>query len=262
VKFSFVGLFTIVFFAASLSQAGAFSVTQLDPGQVDPFFKTMAADLAFRPVQPAASYGLWGISAGLTGISTSTTQSSALANSGTTSLYAGDVSLGVGIPFGIAIEVGLLPTLSTSGSSFARLGGDVKWTFTDVLSKGFFDGAVRAMYTNASIGTSQSANGGNINLNYSTTITGANLSLSKSLLFLDPYISYGLAQQVSNLSETGSGNIFNNSFAPGTSSVASNSSSGWFQLGVQLKLLLLTAAIEYDNLFGSDSYAARVGLTF
>jgi hypothetical protein len=239
-----------------------FTLSQLDPTTTDPLFKTLAATLAFRPVQPASSASLFGFSIGITGISANASQSNALSNNGTTTLYDADISAAIQVPLGFAFEAGYLPTLSFSGASIGRFGADVKWTFTDVFFSLPFNAAIRGCYTNGTLTDTQPLNGGTVNVNYSTNIAGGNLSFSKKFFIIEPYISYGLLQQSSNLSSSGSANLFDGNFPAGTTSISSSGSTGWFQVGAQIKLALFTIAAEYDNLFLDDTFALRLALSF
>jgi hypothetical protein len=136
------------------------------------------------------------------------------------------------------------------------------WTFSELFSFPV-DAAVRGCYTNGALSYTQPLNGGTENVGYNTNIVGGNLMFSKKIAFiLEPYVSYGLLSHSSTLSGTGSSSLFNGNFPPGTTSISNSGSSGWLQLGAQLKLGFFSIAAEYDNLFLDDTYSGRLALNF
>jgi hypothetical protein len=255
---SVTGLISLV---GSLTLASQFTLPQLDPSQVEPIFKVLAADMAFRPVQPASGSSLFGISLGVTGFQASTSPSTILSQS-TSQVYDGDINGSISLPFGLGVEAGFIPNSTVSGTNINRFGIDAKWTFTDLFFSLPFNAALRGFYTTGGLSYTQPLNGGTVNVNYNTVITGGQLSVSKKILFLEPYVSYGYLQQSSSLSGSGSSSLFNSNYPAGTTSISSVGTTGWFQAGVQVRILILTLAAEYDNLFGADSVAGRVAFAF
>jgi hypothetical protein len=226
-------------------------------------FQTLASATAFRPVQPASSDGIWGFSLGITALQASTNQITALIGTGTPQVYDAELSGMVQFPFGLALELGMLPTMNISGVNVGRFGGDVKWTFTDLFFSSLpFSSALRVSYTTSSLSYSQPLNGGTVNVAYNSNIVGGNLSISKKFLFIEPFVGYGLLSHSSTLSGNGTANLFDTNFAAGTTSVTGSGSSGWFQVGVEFKLGFAILAAEYDNMFLDDTFAARLAFGF
>jgi hypothetical protein len=179
-------LLSLALSTLSLKAQANFGITQLDPTVTDPVFRVLAATIAFTPVQPASSATLFGFSLGVTGISAQANQSSAIVNGGAQNLYDGDISASVQVPLGLAVELGYLPSLSISGATLGRFGGDVKWTFTDLLTSLPLNGAVRGFVTHGTLSDTEPLNGGTVNISYSTNITGGNISFSKKFLIIEP----------------------------------------------------------------------------
>jgi len=260
---NFVFILVFLSFSPFAFATSPFDLPTLDPSQTDAVFRTLASGVAFRPVQPASSDGIFGFSLGLTALQASTNQITSLVGPGTPNLYDGDISGTLQFPFGLALEVGWLPSVTISGISVSRLGGDIKWTFTDLLFSNLpFSAALRAAYTTAYLSYSQALNGGSVNVNYNSNISAGNLSLSKKFLFIEPYVSYGLIQYTATLSGTGTANLFDGNFPVGTTSINGTGSSGWFQVGVQFKVGFVSLAAEYDNMFLDDTFAARLAFGF
>ena len=125
-----------------------------------------------------------------------------------------------------------------------------------------FSMALRGLYTTAGIAYTQPVTGGTVNVNYSSNMYGATLMVSKSLVVVEPYISYGLVSHNSTISGTGTATLFGGTFPVGTTSASGSGTGGMFEVGLEFKLAVLNIGVEYGSLFGNDTYAARVGFKF
>jgi hypothetical protein len=170
---------------------------------------------------------------------------------------------GLNAPLGLGVEFGFLPSLSISGTTFSNFGFNAKWNFIQGLGLGIpLDSAIRFHYTTASLGYQQTLSGSPLTVNYNTSIIGGTLAISKKLLFFEPYIAYGIIKHSSSISGQGSVSLFGSSFPVNTDTVSGSDTSGWFQAGFELRLLLLTTGFQYDNAFGANTYSSKVGFKF
>jgi hypothetical protein len=267
-KFGFANFLLLTLGVMSHPQpcfAGIFNLPQLDTSMADPIFRTLASGLAFKPVEPASDLGKYfgfymGVAAGGSDLSavSSIFQSQLMGY-----MPMGDLQLGAGGPLGITAEAGILPGMSYSGTTFNRYSGALKWTLThSVLSYLPINIAVRVGFSNSNLNYSQTLQNANLDVSYKTSIVSGNLVISKSLLFLEPYVGIGVVSHDSTLSATGEASLFGNTFTAGTESLRSTGSSPWYQAGLMVKVFVLGVAAEYDNIFGLSSYNGKVSLRF
>jgi hypothetical protein len=251
---------------ASSAQAAIFTLPQLDPSQIDPLDKELAADLAFRPVEGAApltGLGPFGFSVGVSGVATKTSSIQSIIGSSPEYIPGAFVNLAVGLPFGLGVEFGFVPNVSIRGTSFSNYGGDIRWNFSQLLSSSFpFDMALRGMVTSASLTSDQEIDGASVNAAYKSTITGMNLTLAKTILFFEPYVAAGFANSSSKLSYSGDVSLFNSNFSSGTTSVSSSNLGFWGTAGLQVRLLFLQVGAEYATMWGNSTYAGKVAFRF
>jgi hypothetical protein len=253
--------------AASDAKASFFSLPQLDTTMTDPIFKTFAAGLAFKPLEPASDLGkLWGFYAGAEFTITSTSAVSNIISGLPGYFPTGDLQAGIGLPFGLTFEGAIFPSISIKGTSFARYAGAIKWTATrSFLSSLPIDLALQLAYTNSSLNYSQSASGGTVNVSYGSSIESLSLLASRSIgigVSIEPYAGLGLANQSASITASGTGNLFGSSFPAGTQSVSTSGISGWLEAGALLKLGLLGITGEYDYLFGISSGSLKLTFRF
>lgn len=245
------------------ADAALLTLPTLTTAQTDPIFKVLASAAVFRSMEPASSPAIWGLWFNARVNGTSSTLISSIANTGNSLIPFADLQFGVSGPLGLGLEFSYLPSYSFSGTTFGSFGVAARWTMTQTILKMLpFDAALRFIYSNANLTYSQVLSGANIVVNYGTAITGSTLMISKKLLIFEPYISYGLMSHSSTLTGTGTVSLFGTGFPIGTSSTTGSGISGWFQAGIEIKLVILTLGAQYDNAWGSDTYSGKVGFKF
>jgi hypothetical protein len=252
-------------FVMPKAKAAVLTFPQLDPTQIGPIDKVLAADLAFRPIEGAApltGIGPFGFSIGVSGVATETSSIQSIIGSSPQYIPGAFVNLALGLPGGFGVELGFIPSVSLKGTSFSNYGGDLRWNLSTLFSKLPIDLALRGMLTSASLSSTQDLNGVTISTSYKTTITGANLTLGKTFLFVEPYIGVGFANESSNLSYSGSTSLFNNNFASGTTDVPASAFGFWGTAGFQIRLAILQIGAEYATLWGNSNYSVKVALRF
>jgi hypothetical protein len=250
------------FLICANSWAGPFNLPTLSQTDVDNTSKVLASDLSFRPLEPASSFAdLIGISFGVEGYTTSTTPMSSILPNGPKYIPSGSLFLAVQLPAGFALEGSVVPRISYDGDHFSEYGGAIKWNFTKYTSSPV-DLAVRALYSHASLDFSEGLDGGNVDVDYGVNTYGASLGVSKNLLFIEPYADVGFLKQSGTLNGSGSADLFGTSYPVGTESATSNTSSPFYDVGVQVHLLMLQLTGEYSDRFGSNAFAGKVSFRF
>lgn len=254
----------VLAFSASQAKAQVPNLQNLNLPQLDSVFKVFGADLAFKPLEPASAYGdYFGFSFGVIGTLASTKKIKSEI-SGISLNYApgGDIYLGVQAPFGLALELGFIPALTVKDIRLEKYGGDVKWT----VNKVFFDWlpvdvALRGMYTRGQVQYKQTISGIQDMIDYNTAVYGVNASVSKQLLFIEPYLGLGWVRQDATLGNTGRITLFNRTITA-QNSFEKKLSSVWYYGGVQFHIFFGNLTAQYDNMFGVHTYSAKVGFKF
>jgi len=244
------------------SEAAVITLPQLSVDQINPLFRELASDLAYRPVEGAArlgGIGNFGLEFGASLVGTSTASINSIVGSSSGSILPGAfLDLGLGLPGGFGIELGFIPSISIQGTTFKNYGGNLRWNASRLFPALFFDLAVRAMVTSAGLNTTQILQGATINVDYSTTIEAGTITVGKTFLgFVEPYIALGYVTSGSTLSYSGSAVLFGQGFQSGTTSVNASNGSVWFNGGLQFRLLILQLGLEYDNIYGNDAFSTK-----
>jgi hypothetical protein len=273
VIFRFLARLSICAFVISIAGVRpgfAFSppnLSNLDSNQVDAVFKDFGTGFVFRPLEPASDYGkIMGFSFGVIG---SLSSSSDIRNtipdtSGLSYMPNAEIYLGVQAPLGLAGELGFLPSLSIGGFKVHSIGGDIKWTLNDVsqdVSRFPFSLAFRAMIASSGLSYGQTVSGVSDTISYSSLSYGTNLSISKRILFIEPYVGAGYVRTNSTLSNTGSVTLFQTSVSL-TDSFSDSNSGVWLYGGVQLWLLFPAVTLEYDDIYGAGAASVKVSFKF
>ncbi len=259
---------TFLFGALLLSQPAfsesAFTLPQLDTTQTAPVFRTLAAGFFYRPVEPASDFGALGgfsIGAAVNGVSTAAV-SNIFTGMATPFLPTAMLMGAVGLPKGITIEGGFVPSLTYQGSTFTNLAFGAKWTLTrSVFAKWPIDLALRANYTSAGLSYSQNITGGSVAVRYGSGIFSANLVASYPLPFLEPFVGLGFITDSSSLTGTGTASLFGASFPVGTTTFSEGRATPWLYGGVKLHLTLVKVSASFDLLYGISSWSLKAGIS-
>lgn len=265
-KNSILALITTLF---ALSPATAFAAStpdlqNLNLPQLDSVFKVFGAEMVYRPLEPASTHvDLLGFSVGLVAGATSTKKvKNEISGVNINYIPAADLYLGVHGPWGLALELGLLPRIKVKGIDLQQYAGDVKWTINKVFFEWLpVDVAVRGMFSTAQIKYAETINGVNDTIDYDTTLFGGNLAVSKQFFFLEPYAGIGYVRQDATLGNTGTIRLFNTDVTA-ANSLDKKNGSVWFYGGIQFHIFAANLTAEYDNAFGVPTYSAKVGVKF
>jgi hypothetical protein len=262
--FLLVGLF-----AFKALPALAFSppnLSNLDSDQVDAVFKDFGTSFVFRPLEPASEYGkITGFSFGVIGTlsSSSDIRNNISGTSGLSYMPNAQIYLGMQLPKGFAVEFGFFPSLTIGGFKGHSVGGDVKWTLNDSKMGGRmpFNLAIRAMYTASGLSYGQTVSGVSDTITYSASNYGGNLSISKKILFIEPYVGIGYVGTNNTLSNTGTVTLYQQSVSL-TDSFSDSNGGTWFYAGVQVWFLVPAVTVEYDNMYGVGAGSVKVSFKF
>ncbi len=255
--------------------AGDLQLDNLSQQDVDNVSEEFSANFVHSTVSGASSLGkVFGFEVGVVGRMTDTPKLGALvkeqsASADVGSIYDAGLMAQVSIPFGVTAELIYLPEMSLADISANRTSMGVKWTLTDsLLPIPFMNIAVRAHYSTAELKYSDVINNsstGNTDVNseigVKTSSYGANVSVSFSLLVVEPYAGIGYVSSDTDINVNASGgtNIF--SFTSAQSASSSSSGLHYF-VGAQANLLFFKVGAEYSNVYGVDRVSGKLTFGF
>ncbi|MCC6137185.1 MAG: hypothetical protein IT287_01015 [Bdellovibrionaceae bacterium] len=174
----------------------------------------------------------------------------------------------VSVPFGITIETNILPSTDVSGLDLSHYGAALKWSLTDNLFSGLpFDLAVKTFYSKSEIGFSQTvANGGpsiNVDVGFENKMSGADLVFGLDFIVVQPYVGAGYVRSSSDLRGVAAADPSYSLFVDNVSESKHTSvSSARLIAGCQFNLAMLKTSVEYNNVFGNNRLAVKLGLAF
>ncbi|MCB9073780.1 MAG: hypothetical protein H6623_09170 [Bdellovibrionaceae bacterium] len=174
----------------------------------------------------------------------------------------------VSVPYGITIETNLLPKIDVSSLNLQHTGIAAKWSITDLYWQNLpFDLAVKTYFSKSEIGFSQIVNNGSGNINvdvgFKNTMQGAEALFGWDFLVVQPYVGGGFVTSRSELNGTATVDPSFSLFVDNVSQSkkTSVSSARWI-VGCQFNLTVLKASLEYNNVFGNNRLAAKLGFAF
>ncbi|MGE4233768.1 MAG: DUF6588 family protein [Bacteriovoracia bacterium] len=258
--FLLLAVFNLVPFSAN---AGAPAFTNLTPAQTDAAFKNFAAAFSFKPMEPASHYGMMGFSFGVIAslASTSVIKDAIPGGSFPSYLPSADIYLGFQLPAGVALEGGFVPNIKAGSTKLSKQGINLKWVPTATMMMLPVSVAIRGTYSRSKISYQQTKDSVTADVTYKGSYYGANASVGLPIPFIEPYAGIGFIHDSSTLGVSGSATFFDQNY---TSSSTANSehTSFWFYAGAELKLAFLTLTPQYDHMFESNVYSAKLGFKF
>lgn len=232
----------------------------------------LSTNFLHTSVSGAGTLGhIFGFEVGVVGGQTSTPHiNEVVHNGGATTVDASKIPnvalLGVlTVPLGITGEIGLLPKQGNSEFSVNTLSLAAKWTATEL----FFSDlplslATKLSYTSTSVDFNQNITGPPAALvayKYTGKETALSLLASKNLAIFEPYVGIGYVSATGDLSATGSALVFNPAFTSSGSASAKRAGTMW-QVGTEIKLLVLKLGVEYTNLFDTSRISGKLSVYF
>lgn len=174
----------------------------------------------------------------------------------------------VSVPMGVTIETNLLPETDVDTLSLKHLGLGVKWSVTDVLFENLpFDLAIKTFYSNSEIGFTQTVTTGgpavSVDVGFENKMHGLEVLLGWDAMIVQPYVGAGYVASKSDLRGVASADPSYSLFIDNVSQSKSTSvSSARFIAGCQFNLALLKTSVEYNNVFGNNRLAVKLGVAF
>jgi len=175
-------------------------------------------------------------------------------------LYNAGVMGALGIPFGIAGEVVMMPKMSASGVSLSSTSLALKWNIDEVVPVLPVNVALRGVYSTANLKFDQTVSAVTSSVESKTNVSGVQLLISPKLPIFEPYAGVGMLTGSNDLSVSGS-SIFDSSYSTSQSEKKSVTSTQ-ILLGAEVSLLLLKFGVEYSQSFGANRYGLKLALGF
>lgn len=256
----------------SSTLASSPSLDLLTQQQADSVSKEFSANFIHTAVAPASGLGeIFGLEVGLVAGITESPEIDKLSKSFDSSSsvdklpHAGILG-SVTIPFGLTAEVTLIPEVG-GDVKFEHTSYALKWTFSQML-KLPFDLAARIHGSSSTLSykdvinnSSTSNTDVNTTVTYDTSSFGYNLSISKKLLFVEPYFGVGRVSTDTEIKTNATTNVSIFSFSAANSYKSSNSGFHMFA-GLNLNLFLLKIGAEYSKVMSVSRYTGKLSFYF
>lgn len=266
-----------LFFASASSFAASINLQSLTDDDFNKIIKEFSANQSFYSVSPASSLGkVWGVEVGAVGGVAKSPELDRINKS--FDATAKDLNLlphagilaRIGVPFGITGEALYFPKQSREGVSYKEMGGALQWTVTDV----FFTSlplslAVKGSYISSSLAFDTTLNNSTtsgvsvpVSAKLSDKVTEAEVLASREFLsFFEPYVGVGYVKSKGTLSVDGAASAYGFSAALGQSAT-SKPNSAKLTAGFNARLFFLVLGADYNKVFGTDVYNAKLSFRF
>lgn len=235
--------------------------------EFDKMSKELSANFLHHTVQGAAPLGsIWGFEFGLVAGQTAVPNiNDVVKRSGGAdfpNLYHAGLFGVLTAPLGITGEIAITPKMSVSDLELEKMSLAAKLSLnTELLQVIPFNLAFRAFMSNAKFSYKQNSGGINGTIENKNNSTGIQLLASPALPFIEPYAGIGYVTAKNDLSLSGTGSIFNNTYTSAQSSNVSVNSTQYL-LGVTAQLLVMNLGLEYSSAFGASTYSAKLAFGF
>jgi hypothetical protein len=258
----------LAFLITPLMAAGP-SLNNITANDFDKISEEFSANFVHRPVSPASPLGAVfgfevGLIAGLTDAPeianitkredpTNSDPFDRIAHAG---LYAS-----VSVPMGITGELILLPETELGDVSISHTSMGLKWTFGNLLGIPLIDMAVRGHFSSSELSYGDTIDSVATNISLDNMTYGVNLLVSGNLLLLEPFAGVGIVTRDTELSASGSAQIFDSTFTTSQTQSVDGTSAQVF-VGVQANLLIAKLAAQYENVFGTSLTSMKLTFGF
>lgn len=261
------GLFLFTAFAAHAENP---KLENLSKDQVEKVANEFAMNFAHTVVNAPETDGNWGIEVGFLAGRTSTPELKkvvdASGNDGSDfkNIYHAGLLARAHFPLDIFLEATVLPEREISDVSVAARSFGLGWNA----------GAYFGLPLDLAIGVSASSS--NVEFNQQTSVAGTPtdtkigvdsktrniwLGVSKTFLFVTPYVKFGQIRSESNVDTTVAGNVFGQDIS-GQDSVDVETSGSYLALGANLEFTIFKLGFEASKLAGVSRATAKFSLDF
>lgn len=177
---------------------------------------------------------------------------------------------GVSIPYGVSIELNILPELGVEGIKMSHTSVALKWSLTDQFFRNLpFDLALRTYYTRSEISYRQTVNNSNfpttsnVDVSFQNTMIGGDTLLGFDFPLVEPYVGAGFVNTNGKLAgEAATSSAYSIYDDLQSREKTSIQESIRMIAGAQFHLAVLNVGIEYSRVFDTNRYSAKLGLQF
>jgi hypothetical protein len=255
------------------SMAGTPAFKDLSKKQLEDIGNEFAVNFSHTSVAAPETNGLWGVEVGLVAGQSGTPElKKAVDQAGEDgskfkNLYTAGLMARVHFPFDLFVEASALPKRDISNVEIANRTFGVGWNVGRFASLPQ-DIALGLNTSNSDIKFDQVINNtstGNIDVNSNMKLNSQStvywLGVSKTFLFITPYVKFGAASTKSNLNIDASGNATVFNFTTNQKADVS-SSGGYYAIGANLQFLLFRFGVEASNTIGVKRVAGKFSIAF
>jgi hypothetical protein len=258
----------ILFISAVPSFATSFGLENLTRDQFKDLNREMGANTKHTSVSGASSLSEGknfevGFLIGNTQADTLKDLTGEFSSDGQSSLYTLPYTgiLGVfNLPKDFIGEVIYLPETGKNGVRTTFGSAALKWTLKNQFALPF-DAAIKALGGLSKTEWSQSASGGNIDVDANQLTYGVEAQVSQKYNFAEPYFNLGYLRTTGEVKTSGSSSIFDSSFTS-SNNVEESDSALTYALGLNLHLLYMRFGAEIGEAFENRFLRVKVSATF
>lgn len=260
----------LVLFSARV-QAQSISLQNLTEDDFKKAIGDLSANFLHTSVSGAGTLGhIFGFEIGVVGGQTNTPHLNEVVQKGDPSSSAKNLPHGeilgvITVPYGLTVELGIVPKVGSEKFKFNSTALAVKWTATDsVLVDLPVSLALKASYTKAGATFMQELPafpGNSTEFKFDNTSTMLAALVSKDLAIFEPYFGIGLVNSKGDLSASGPGTLFDPSYSSSQSASLSRSSTLWM-VGTEIKLVFAKLGAEYSSVYGANRISGKLSFYF
>ena len=260
-------ILAVIFMLSTLCYANEPSLENLSMAEANAVSKEFSANFIHTTVSSAAPLGdIFGFEVGVIGGFTDSPEIDALSKRVDPS--ASDIDKlphaalygAVSVPLGFTVEANLIPGVDINDVELEHFSLGVKWTFSKFLDLPF-DAALRVHGAKSSLGYEDNISGVDTDIEFDTTTTGFNFSISKKFLVFEPYIGIGRVSADTDISASGTVNLLG-FMLPDSQNFESKNSGTHFFLGANVNLFIFKAGIEYTKLMSLERFSGKLSFYF
>lgn len=245
--------------------AGTPDFRNLTADDVDRISEEFHANFVPTTISGASNMGrLWGFEVGLVASRTDVPEIKKESNDDFSELYNAALFGRLDVIYGLGAEVTMMP-LSLGSLEFKTYSLGFKWTLTEVFKAIPFNIKLRAYYNTANIKYEDSNSFGDTDIEYDLDAKGVDVTFSKKILLVEPYVGIGYVEGESDLRATGTGaaGFFGpQGVAQGNEYENVKSSGMHYFAGVRANLIAIDVGLEYARILGKDRISAKLGFGF
>lgn len=250
----------------SLSAFADIEFQALTKKQVEDVTTEFAVNFSHTAVAAPETSGLWGVEVGiLGGISGSPELKDAVDDAGGDgsdfkNLYHAGLVARAHIPYDFFAEISLLPEREISDVSVAASSIGIGWNAGAFFSLPL-DIAIGVNASTSEIDFKQDISGVPAKIDIESKTRVFYVGVSKTLLFVTPYLKVGTAMQESDVQVNGTGTIFNTNFSTAQKEDVENT-GGYLAAGANLQLAFFKLGFEWSQTMDVRRASGKLSLDF